>query len=152
MLMISYRSGDLFLDDAHALVNTVNTVGVMGKGIALAFKNHFPHNYELYRQACQHGALTIGKLLVVEDQSLLLGKRIIINLPTKAHWRNPSTCQFVADGMAALRRWLIDNAVPSLAMPAPGCGSGGLNWEKVKPIVHCHLHDLETDIRVYQPF
>ena len=88
--MISYTKGDLLSSKAQALVNTVNTVGVMGKGIALHFKEAFPSNFSVYAGACKRGELVPGKMLVVKDSNLALGERIIINFPTKVHWRNPS--------------------------------------------------------------
>ncbi|HEY9195393.1 MAG TPA: macro domain-containing protein [Mucilaginibacter sp.] len=149
--MITYHKGDLLKDDADCLVNTVNTVGVMGKGVALAFKNAFPNNYLAYRNAFVAKQLFIGKLLVVNDVSLLSGQKTIINFPTKTHWRLPSEYTYVVQGLIALRDYLSENDVGSVAMPAPGCGNGGLNWEKVKPLIEEKLADLPVDIRVYEP-
>jgi len=147
--MIIYCSGDLFSDDAYVLVNTVNTVGVMGKGVALAFKNHFPHNFDVYRKACQEGSLIIGKILAVPDSNLLSGNRMIVNLPTKVHWSNPSTYDYVKASLIALRNWLIENHISAVAMPAPGCGNGRLDWESVRPMIEHYLGDLPINIRVY---
>ncbi|WP_158994910.1 macro domain-containing protein [Mucilaginibacter sp. L196] len=88
--MLIFKKGNLLDSKCYALVNTVNIIGVMGKGIALQFKNEFPHNYKVYHKACQTRQLKIGGLLTVRDRSLLLGERLIINLPTKNHWRLPS--------------------------------------------------------------
>lgn len=149
--MITYHKGDLLQDDADCLVNTVNTVGVMGKGVALAFKKAFPHNYLIYRNAFATMQLAIGKLLVVPDNNLLLGQKIIINFPTKTHWRLPSEYSYIVQGLNALRDYLSENDVSSVAMPAPGCGNGGLDWANVKPLIEEKLADLPVEIRVYEP-
>jgi len=149
--MITFLKGDLLKDDAEVLVNTVNTVGVMGKGVALAFKNAFPHNYLTYRNAFAAKQLAIGKLLVVRDSNLLLGEKIIVNFPTKTHWRLPSEYTYIVQGLTALRKYLIDNEVGSIGMPAPGCGNGGLDWGIIRPLIEELLADLELDIRVYEP-
>jgi O-acetyl-ADP-ribose deacetylase (regulator of RNase III) len=93
--MLKLTSGNLLESKCYALVNTVNTVGVMGKGIALQFKNEFPHNYKIYRKTCQPRQLQIGGLFPVKDRSLLLGERLIINFPTKTHWRLPSEYTYI---------------------------------------------------------
>jgi O-acetyl-ADP-ribose deacetylase (regulator of RNase III) len=85
--MITYTTGNLFDNNATALLNTVNTVGVMGKGIAFQFKQAFPHNFKIYKKACRDGKFAIGQLLTIWDSNLLYGERLIINLPTKTHWR-----------------------------------------------------------------
>jgi len=149
--MITYKTGNLLRDEAEVLVNTVNTVGVMGKGIALAFKSAFPHNFEVYREACRTGALKTGVLLPVKDSDLLWGEKIIINFPTKTHWRQPSAYQYVEQGLSALRDWLMTNQVRSIALPALGCGNGGLDWTRVRQMIEAHLHHLPLDIAVYLP-
>ena len=149
--MITYHKGDLLKDDADCLVNTVNTVGIMGKGVALAFKNAFPHNYLTYRNAFAAKQLAIGRLLVVQDSNLLLGQKIIINFPTKTHWRLPSEYSYIVQGLEALKSYLSENDVRSVALPAPGCGHGGLDWDKVKLLIEGKLAGLPLDIRVYEP-
>ena len=141
--MIRYTTGNIMDSSAEALVNTVNTVGVMGKGIALQFKQAFPHNFNVYKQACVNGQLTTGKILAVKDSELLMGERLIINFPTKQHWKMPSQYDFVESGLIALVSYLQDNPVKSLAMPALGCGNGGLDWNKVKPLIERHLSNLD---------
>ena len=136
---------------AEALVNTVNTVGVMGKGIALQFKQAFPHNFNVYKHACDNGQLTSGKILAVKDRELLLGERLIINFPTKSHWRSPSTYEYIESGLIALVAYLRENPVKSMAMPALGCGNGGLDWYKVRPMIEQHLSALDLAIWVYEP-
>jgi len=149
--MITYKQGDLLTDNAHVLVNTVNTVGVMGKGIALAFKNAFPHNYAVYREACRSGELRVGILLSVPDSNLLWGAKVIVNFPTKTHWRLPSEYSYVKDGLVALRQWLLSNKPASIALPALGCGNGGLEWLRVKAMIEQYLTDLPLAISVYLP-
>jgi len=138
-------------DSAEALVNTVNCVGVMGKGIALAFRKAFPDNYALYRAACIAGEIQIGKLWVVSDFNLIYGQKVIINLPSKKHWRDPSQYAYVEAGLSALTAYLKANHLQSIALPAPGCGNGGLDWKNVRPMIEAYLSELEMDIRVYEP-
>jgi O-acetyl-ADP-ribose deacetylase (regulator of RNase III) len=149
--MIRYTTGNIMDSSAEALVNTVNTVGVMGKGIALQFKQAFPHNFNVYKQACDNGQLTTGKILAVMDRELLFGERLIINFPTKQHWKIPSSYAYVESGLIALAAYLEKNPVNSLAMPAPGCGNGGLDWNKVRPMIEQYLSELNMSIWVYEP-
>jgi len=149
--MITYKKGNLLADDAWALVNTVNTAGVMGKGVALAFKNAFQHNFKVYKNTCKVGELKPGVLLPVKDSNLLLGEKIIVNLPTKTHWRFPSEYEYIEVGLSALRQWITTYNVESIALPALGCGNGGLDWARVKQMIEAHLDQLPVDIRVYEP-
>jgi O-acetyl-ADP-ribose deacetylase (regulator of RNase III) len=149
--MLRFTTGNLLDSSAEALVNTVNTVGVMGKGIALQFKQAFPHNYEIYRQACLNGSLQTGQLLTVTDTDLLMGERLIINFPTKRHWKSPSTYEYVETGLVALVNYLKTKPIKSLAMPALGCGNGGLDWKLVKPMIEKHLAGLDLSIWIYEP-
>lgn len=149
--MIRFTKGDLLHSSADTLVNTVNNVGVMGKGIALQFRETFPHNYQVYRRVCQAGGLQIGELLVVKDSSLLTGEKTIINFPTKTHWRKPSEYSYVESGLSALRKFLMENAATTIAMPAPGCGNGGLSYHTVKALIAEYLSGLDADIEVYEP-
>lgn len=149
--MIEFRKGDLLASSDAVLVNTVNTVGVMGKGIALQFKDEFPHNYEVYVRACRRGELFPGKLLVVKDYSPRYGEKTIINFPTKVHWRNPSEYTYIEKGLAALREFIITNKVESISIPPLGCGNGGLDWNMVKPMIIEALHSLQTTIHIYEP-
>ena len=105
----------------------------------------------MYRQACLNGTLQTGQLLVVKDHDLLTGERLIINLPTKRHWKLPSTYEYVESGLVSLVAYLNANAVQSMAMPALGCGNGGLDWKIVKPMIERHLAELEVSIWVYEP-
>ena len=149
--MIRFVTGDLLKSNAQALVNTVNTVGVMGKGIALQFKSAFPHNYDIYVQACRRHDLTPGKLLAVWDSNLLYGKKYIVNFPTKTHWRLPSRYEYIADGLLALKALIEKESITSIAIPALGAGNGGLDWAKVKQMILHELEDLSADIQVYEP-
>lgn len=150
--MIKYVTGNMFDSDAEALVNTVNTVGVMGKGIALQFKKRFPKNYKEYKNLCTKGGLEIGKLLVVEDYNITTDKKIIINFPTKKHWRNSSEYVFIEKGLDDLVRIIEKKELKSLALPPLGSGNGGLHWFKVKELINDKLASIENcDITVYEP-
>jgi O-acetyl-ADP-ribose deacetylase (regulator of RNase III) len=149
--MIQYVKGDLFESDAQALVNTVNTVGVMGKGIALQFKKIFPHNFRVYREVCKRNELHTGKMLVTRDSSLHTGEKIIVNFPTKEDWRKPSEYVYIEKGLDDLVRVLEEYQIGSIAIPPLGAGNGGLNWEKVKQLILHKLNTSEIDIRIYEP-
>ena len=149
--MITYVTGNLLQSPAIALVNTVNTVGVMGKGIALQFKKAFPQNFEVYREACKNGELAIGKILAVKDRDLLWGEKLILNFPTKTDWRLPSEYAYIERGLVALRDYIIIHHVESLAIPPLGCGNGGLDWLKVKPMIADAMEGIELPIWVYEP-
>jgi O-acetyl-ADP-ribose deacetylase (regulator of RNase III) len=149
--MIEYCRGNLLEADVEALVNTVNTKGFMGKGLALAFKNTFPENFHAYAQACQSGQVETGKMFITEQQALL-GPRWIINFPTKQHWRDPSKLEWIDQGLEDLRKNLADNQIVSVAIPPLGCGLGGLDWQLVKPRIEDALADLSsTRILIYEP-
>jgi O-acetyl-ADP-ribose deacetylase (regulator of RNase III) len=149
--MLSYKTGNLLESEAEALVNTVNTVGVMGKGIALQFKNSFPNNYKLYLKACQNQELKIGELLVTEEKTLLKGKKIIINFPTKTTWRSPSEYTYIEQGLIALASLIKERALKSVAIPPLGAGNGGLDWLKVKQLLEKNLEGLDCEIFIYEP-
>lgn len=137
--------------NSEALVNTVNTVGVMGKGIALQFKEAFPVNNRKYMEACKKQELTIGKVLAVWDSNLLLGKKLIINFPTKKHWRQPSKYEYIETGLAALVELLKKENIRSIAIPPLGCGNGGLDWNQVRKLIIQYLGNLDIDILIYEP-
>ncbi len=149
--MIQFKTGDIFESDANALVNTVNTVGIMGKGIALQFRKRFPKNYKVYLDASKNKELAIGKLLVVEDESLLKGNQFIINFPTKTTWKKPSEYEYIEKGLDELVRILPNYPIQSIAIPPLGSGNGGLNWNKVKEIINSKLEGLEIKVIVYEP-
>lgn len=149
--MIQFLTGNLLDSPAQALVNTVNTVGVMGKGIALQFKNQFPINYKIYSEACEKKELKIGSLLVTEETSLLGGSKIIINFPTKTNWRLPSEYTYIEAGLKELVKVIEEKNIASIAIPPLGSGNGGLDWEKVKTLLVAYLSSLSCDIYIYEP-
>ncbi|MBK9151156.1 MAG: macro domain-containing protein [Saprospiraceae bacterium] len=136
---------------AEALVNTVNTVGVMGKGIALQFKEAFPKNYKAYLDACNKKELVPGTLLAVWDENSQFGKKLIINFPTKVHWRYPSKYEYIDSGLAALKDLLLQIHIKSIAIPPLGCGNGGLDWDIVKPMIVKALEGIDIEIFLYEP-
>jgi O-acetyl-ADP-ribose deacetylase (regulator of RNase III) len=148
--MIYLKDGNLLEARTEALVNTVNTVGVMGKGIALMFKERFPANYSLYRAACKRGEVRVGKMFIStlpEGNDL----RWIVNFPTKEHWRDYSRIEWIIQGLRDLKEFLIANKVQSIAIPPLGAGNGSLPWDQVKFHIQSILSDLQTDIYLYQP-
>ena len=132
--MIEAGSGNLLTADVEALVNTVNTVGVMGKGVALQFKRAFPANFTAYRAACGRGEVRLGEMFVFDTGTMRAG-RYIINFPTKQHWRNPSRLEDIEAGLFDLVRVVLDRGISSIAIPALGCGNGGLDWSQVRPLI-----------------
>jgi len=148
--MIKYVKGNILESDAQALVNTVNTVGVMGKGIALQFKKAFPANFKQYVLACKNKKIDIGKLFITKEKTLI-GERIIINFPTKKDWRNPSEYEYIEKGLDALVRIIDEYKIKSIALPPLGAGSGGLLWERVKNIIEEKMSKLNIDIYIYEP-
>ena len=130
--MIEDASGDLFAANGDALVNAVNCVGVMGKGLALAFKNRFPANFVAYERACQAGEVAVGKMFVFEQPT---APRWIINFPTKRHWRGTSRLEDIRDGLVDFVEQVRRREIHSVAMPALGCGLGGLEWRDVRPLI-----------------
>lgn len=149
--MISFTTGNLLESQTQALVNTVNTVGVMGKGIALQFKEAYPVNFRMYASACKSKWLQPGKLLVVKENTLL-GERIIINFPTKTEWYLKSKYEYIEKGLEALSEELKKGEIRSIAIPPLGCGNGGLDWNKVKELINKQLEEFtDIDIRIYEP-
>lgn len=148
--MIRYTTGNLLDAPVEALVNTVNTVGVMGKGIALMFKERFPANMRAYAEACKQGNVVTGKMFITQTGELL-GPRWIVNFPTKQHWRNPAQMAWIQNGLQDLRAWLQAQQVSSIAIPPLGAGNGGLPWPEVKQAIETALGDLDIDILLYEP-
>lgn len=150
--MITYTTGNLLDAKVEAVVNTVNTVGVMGKGIALMFKEAFPDNFKAYEAACRDKRVELGKMFVTERRDLLGGPRWIINFPTKAHWRFPSQIEWVREGLNDLRQVISSRNIRSIAIPPLGSGNGGLDWRQVKPLIEQALGSLDgVDVVVYEP-
>ena len=139
--MVEFTTGNLLEADVDALVNTVNTEGVMGKGVALQFKRAFPANYKAYRAACKAGEVKLGRMFVF-DTGRLEPPRYIINFPTKGHWRSLSRLSDIEAGLTDLRRVLTELPVESVALPPLGCGLGGLRWSDVRPRIEAALADL----------
>ncbi len=144
--MIEEAQGNLLAADVDALVNTVNTVGVMGKGLALQFKRAYPQMFAAYAAACKAGEVTTGRMQVWST-GLLDGPRYIINFPTKKHWRGASRLSYVKDGLVDLRRVINELGLTSIAIPPLGAGNGGLDWNDVRPLIVESLADLD-DVRV----
>ena len=149
--MIHFTKGNMMTSSAEALVNTVNTVGVMGKGIALQFKEEFPKNFLTYKIACSSGELTPGKLLITKELNSSGEEKIIINFPTKLHWRNPSKYEYITEGLKELVKAISKHNIKSIAIPPLGCGNGGLDWNIVKGMIEEGLKDVECEIYIYEP-
>lgn len=132
--MIEEGSGNLLIAEVDALVNTVNTVGVMGKGIALQFKRAYPANFSAYRSACDRGDIRPGRMFVF-DTAVKGPRRYIINFPTKQHWRSDSRLADIVAGLDDLVRVVTERGISSIAVPALGCGNGGLDWQVVRPLI-----------------
>ncbi|MFC9687145.1 macro domain-containing protein [Kribbella sp. NPDC056951] len=150
--MLRTVGGDLLGDDADALVNAVNTVGVMGKGIALQFKRSWPDMFRDYRAACQRNEVQLGRMHVWATGSPT-PPRVIVNFPTKQHWRSTSKLADVESGLVDLLRVIDELRLESIAIPPLGCGYGGLDWTEVEPLIHHILAPAadRVDIRVFAP-
>lgn len=149
--MIETTAGNLLEAPAEALVNTVNTVGVMGKGIALQFKKAFPENFKAYQKACKNGEVKLGSMFVV-PVAQLTGAKFIINFPTKAHWRADSKIENIESGLDALISEVKSRGIRSIAIPPLGCGNGGLTWSRVKPLIVAAFAKLpEVHVYLYEP-
>ena len=149
--MIDYRSGDILKDESEALVNTVNCVGVMGRGIALQFKDAYPENFKEYAIACKRGRVKPGEMLVYETNELT-GPRYIINFPTKRHWRGKSRIQDIESGLRGLTKVLREKRIHSVAIPPLGSGLGGLNWADVRRLIETAMRELpDVRVSVYEP-
>jgi O-acetyl-ADP-ribose deacetylase (regulator of RNase III) len=150
--MIQFTNGNLLDAPVEALVNTVNTEGVMGKGIALQFKQAFPEMYRAYEAACAAGEVKLGRMHVFDLGGLVGGPRWIINFPTKGHWRSRSRLSDIKSGLSSLAETIRKLEIKSIAIPPLGCGNGGLNWAEVQPLIVGALGQLEgVDLRVYPP-
>ncbi len=148
--MIEYKNGDLLMADAEALVNAVNCVGVMGKGIALQFKQAYPENFNRYKNACKANQVQIGKMFITDNG--LQRPRHLINFPTKQHWRNQSRLDDIRLGLKALVAEISRLKIQSVAIPALGCGNGGLSWNDVLPLIieaFSELHHVR--VLIYAP-
>lgn len=142
--MIKYVEGDIFNSPAQVLVNTVNTVGVMGKGIALSFKKRYPEMFNKYRMACEKNRLTIGRLMLWYGAD-----HWVLMFPTKENWRKPSRIEYIEKGLMTFKAKYADYNITSIAFPKLGCGNGELDWNEVKPLMEKYLDTLPIDVYVY---
>jgi O-acetyl-ADP-ribose deacetylase (regulator of RNase III) len=149
--MVELVRGNLLQADAEALVNTVNCVGFMGKGIALQFKQAYPDNFKVYRAACERKEVVPGRMLVVSTGSIIC-PRFIINFPTKRHYRNPSRIDDIRAGLTALVEEVQRRGIRSIAVPPLGCGNGGLDWSDVRPLIERAFEPLEgVTLQLFEP-
>ncbi|HHH1420726.1 TPA: macro domain-containing protein [Yersinia enterocolitica] len=144
--MLSFTHGDMFDLDVDIRVNTVNCVGIMGKGVALAFKNRYPEMYSCYKEACDRGRIVPGYLHIWKNN-----ETTVINFPTKRHWRNKSRYEDIELGLIALRSYLEPLGEVKVALPALGCGHGGLDWTIVSKMIEQYLSDLVASIYIFEP-
>ncbi len=145
--MITYASDNIFKSSAQTLVNPVNTVGAMGAGLARIFKNFHPEMYEEYRRLCQTGSFNIGDLYIYHIPDL---DEIIINFPTKEHWRNPSRIAYIIAGLKRFVEIYQEHSISSVSFPQLGCGAGGLDWEgQIKPTMELFLGDLPIPVFIH---
>ena len=144
--MIEYKTGDILTDDAEALVNTVNCVGIMGRGIALQFRIAFPENFKSYAAACKRNEVQPGRMFVFETGQLT-NPRYIINFPTKRHWRGKSRMKDIETGLAALAQEIRVRHIRSIAIPPLGSGLGGLDWSEVRTRIEATLREI-SDLKV----
>lgn len=144
--MISFEKKNILSVQADAIVNSVNLVGVMGKGVALSIKEAFPENYKKYKKACEEKKIDIGNIFVTETGYLF--PKYIINFPTKKHWRYPSKYEWIEQGLISLVNWLKLNNVNSIVIPPLGSGNGKLDWEKVKPMILDYMKHFENDLNI----
>lgn len=149
--MIKIVHNNLFDSEAEAIINTVNCVGVMGKGLALEFKKRYLGNYAAYKRACDAGQVKTGKMFVYKTESFF-GPKYIINFPTKDHWRNPSKIEYIREGLDDLIEVIKTNNIKSIAIPPLGCGLGGLDWNVVKKMIVVKMSELKynTDVIICQ--
>lgn len=149
--MIEFRTGDILGAEAEALVNTVNCVGIMGRGIALQFKNLFPENFRAYQAACAQDQVQPGKMFIFETRTLT-GPKFIINFPTKRHWRGKSRMEDIDSGLKALVEEIRTRGIRSIAIPPLGSGLGGLNWAEVRPRIEAALRDInDLHVIIFEP-
>ena len=145
------QKGDILNADAQALVNTVNCVGVMGRGIALQFKKKFPDNFSAYKKICDANELKLGQVFIY-DMGQMFNPRYIVNFPTKGHWRSKSKLADVEAGLACLVREIEARKITSIAIPPLGCGLGGLDWVEVKPMIESAFHKLaDVKVLIFEP-
>jgi O-acetyl-ADP-ribose deacetylase (regulator of RNase III) len=149
--MIEFRTGDILTADVEAFVNTVNCVGIMGRGVALQFKNQFPENFKVYKAACARNEIQPGTMFVFETRTLT-NPKFIINFPTKRHWRGKSRMEDIESGLKALGEVIRARRIRSIAIPPLGSGLGGLDWAEVRPRIVAALHNFpDVATLIYEP-
>jgi len=148
--MIEFRMGDVLRADAEALVNTINCVGIMGRGVALQFKEAFPENFKAYVAACTREEVRPGRMFIFET-GFLGNPKYIINFPTKRHWRGMSRMEDIEAGLQALAEEIRVRGIRSVAMPPLGSGLGGLDWAAVRPRIEAALASLDVEALVFEP-
>lgn len=143
-MTIEYKSGDMFEEPTEAIVNTVNCVGVMGKGVALEFKRRWPNNFKAYKLLCDEKRLEPGSMFIFDNNDFLSdGKhRYLINFPTKKHWRSRSKLEYIEQGLDDFVRQVECLGIKSVALPPLGCGNGGLQWTEVRSLIEKKLTKL----------
>lgn len=150
-IMIKFKTGNILSDQSQAIVNTVNCVGVMGKGLALQYKKAFPDNFKQYKSACDKKEVILGKMFITRYEDILESK-FIINFPTKNHWKGSSKIEYIEDGLKDLSNQIRNLGVTSVAVPPLGAGLGGLDWELVKSKIIETLSLIENiEVVVYEP-
>lgn len=142
--MIQYVHGDIFESEAQTIVNPVNTVGVMGKGLALSFKEKYPEMFKKYREICMKGLFNPGQLMLFRysDHWVLL-------FPTKIHWKNESKIEYIEEGLKKFTETYLQKGIRSVAFSKLGCGNGHLSWDIVKPIMEKYLESLPIPVFIY---
>jgi O-acetyl-ADP-ribose deacetylase (regulator of RNase III) len=149
--VIRFKQGNILEESAEALVNTVNCVGVMGKGVALQFKQAFPENFHKYKKACTAKEVEAGRMFIVSTGQLLF-PRYIVNFPTKRHWKEKSQIADIRSGLAALIQDIQRLEIRSIAIPPLGCGNGGLDWQEVQPLIEEAFASLpEVEVIIFAP-
>lgn len=152
-MAVKLVKGDLFESDMQTLTNTVNCVGVMGKGVALEFKKRYPKMYKDYQARCKNNLVKLGEPYLYEDEPTLFEDNSpcvsILNFPTKNHWRNHSNINDIANGLDYLAAHYKEWRITSIAFPPLGCGNGGLNWEDVCPLMMNKLEPLDLQAEIY---
>ena len=149
--MVEYKTGDIFAEDVEALVNSVNCVGVMGRGIALQFKTRFPENFKAYARACKREEVRPGRMFVFETGQLT-NPRYIINFPTKRHWRGKSRIEDIEAGLEALTQEISERNIRSIAVPPLGSDLGGLDWSEVRPRMEARLRAVDgVQVVIFTP-
>ena len=149
--MMEFKTGDIFTEDAEALVNSVNCVGVMGRGIALQFKNLYPANFKSYAAACKRDEVKPGRMFVFETGQIT-NPRYIVNFPTKRHWRGKSRVEDIQSGLQALVHEVKERGIRSIAIPPLGSDLGGLNWRDVRPLIEAAMRELDdVQVIVFEP-